>query len=187
MKPELVTLDEALKRKFRSQLEADFALHLKFRAKEMRIVWWAYESLKFRIGDGTFYLADFVAWTEDRRMLVFEVKGEFSRRAGELAFRAAKELNPHIQFVWTTRREAGGWRFTSNPLPHKKKKKPCPASSVEKISGQHRRTRGLSAPSVADSGLRSGSLPAAGDGRDRKPESSQKTERVTESFTSTES
>lgn len=103
--------------KYKSQLEADFALHLTCKKVEFH-----YECIKLKIGDGVFYLPDFIAMSRAGEVYAIEIKGPHSRRSGEIKFLAAKERYPMFQWMWVTRREDGSWRYTRKPLTAKQKR-----------------------------------------------------------------
>lgn len=122
MRPAPITLADIPRKKYRSQIEADFNLHLWQQAEKGGYSWYAYEALKFKIGDNLWYWPDFVAQSTNGTLIAFEVKGPYSRYAGEVKFKAAVERYPKISWIWVTRDEIGKWLFSRAPLPRKKNK-----------------------------------------------------------------
>lgn len=68
---------------------------------------WAYESLKFRLADRTWYTPDFVVWLPDGGIQLVEVKG-FLRDDAAVKFKVAREAFPEWEWIMM-RRTKSGW------------------------------------------------------------------------------
>lgn len=91
-----------------NEWEAKFAQTLEARKKAGELVWWAYEPIRIRLADGTFYRPDFVTVDQHGRTEIYEVKG-FMREASRVRLRVATEKLPY-QF-YLVRRYKGDLRI----------------------------------------------------------------------------
>jgi hypothetical protein len=99
----------------RNKTESDYADNLEAKKRAGVIVDWKYESMKFRLGDGSnavsrpaFFTPDFLVIHKDHFELI-EVKG-FWREAAKVRIKAARELYPW--FAWTVVTvHKGGWKY----------------------------------------------------------------------------
>ncbi len=74
--------------------EAKFAQTLEYRKHAGELVWWAFEPIRIRLANGTFYRPDFVTVDKAGRTEVFEVKGYF-REAARIRLKVAVEKLPY--------------------------------------------------------------------------------------------
>lgn len=120
-----IKLSEVPRKKFRSQLEADFANHLEYHKSMGTISLWLHEPFKVRLAEGVWFLPDFFVLRDNCLPAFYEVKGEYSRRLGEVKFKTAAEHNDWADWFWVTRRADGAWEIkcyqAGKALPKKKK------------------------------------------------------------------
>ena len=93
-----------------NKTEAAYAELLKLRQLDGQIRWWAYEPIKLRLADVTFYTPDFlVQWkgVGGSRLQFIEVKG-FWRDDARVKIKVAAELFPMFDFL-AVRRDGNGW------------------------------------------------------------------------------
>lgn len=62
------------------------------------IVWWAFDSIKFRLGEKCFYEVDFIILTKEMQLEVHEVKGGFIMDDALVKLKVAAEYFP-FQFI----------------------------------------------------------------------------------------
>lgn len=98
-------------KKFRSKLEERYAAYLELRVHAKEILGYAYEPLRLRLADGTYYKPDFLVWFPDGTIAIHEVKG-FWREAAKVRFRVAKDRHPWFTFVVVERKGREGWTLT---------------------------------------------------------------------------
>ncbi len=91
-----------------NKLEQEWAAMLELRKKtgDTRVLWWAWESVKFRIADKTYYTPDFVVMMEDGELQIHETKG-FMEDDARVKVKAVAELFPMRVFVM--RKVKGEW------------------------------------------------------------------------------
>lgn len=87
--------------------ERDYSAHLELLKKSGLIAWYAYEAIKLRLADRTFYTPDFVVMLADGELEVHEVKG-FMRDDAAVKLKVAAEQFP-FRFL-LCRQEGRGWR-----------------------------------------------------------------------------
>lgn len=95
-----------------NDLERSFATHLEIMRHAGKILWWAFESMKFRLADNTFYEPDFAVMRDDCVMEIFEVKG-FWEDDARVKIKVAASLYP-FSFIGVTRKkkaEGGGFAY----------------------------------------------------------------------------
>lgn len=76
------------------------------------VAWFAYEGLKLRLADKTFYTPDFFVMLTDGTLEAHEVKGHWEDDA-RVKIKVAAEMYP-FRFVAAkpkTKRDGGGWSF----------------------------------------------------------------------------
>lgn len=78
--------------------EARYAAELELRRRAGEIKQWAFEAVKFRLADRTFYTPDFVVWNNDGTMECVEIKGWMEDDAA-VKWKVVQELYPNIR--WT--------------------------------------------------------------------------------------
>lgn len=95
-----------------NKLEADYAAYLREAQIGGEVEWFAFEGIKLRLADSTFYTPDFFVMNRDGMLECHEVKGYWEEDARvkikvaaalfPFAFRAVQRL---------AKKEGGGWRF----------------------------------------------------------------------------
>ena len=80
-----------------NKLEARYAAHLDILKAAGDVNWWAYEAVKLRLADNTFYTPDFIVWTKDWHLDIHETKG-WLREDANVKFKVAKEMFPIFGF-----------------------------------------------------------------------------------------
>lgn len=70
---------------------------------------WAFESMRLRLADGTFYTPDFTVINADDEIEIHETKG-FMREAARVRVKVASELHP-FRFV-LVKLVQGAWHLT---------------------------------------------------------------------------
>jgi len=88
-----------------NKTEAAYAQHL---GNRIDLVWWAFEPVKFRLADRTWYTPDFLVMYGDGTIEVHEVKG-FWRDDARVKIKVAAEMYP-FRFVAASR-EGNGWAY----------------------------------------------------------------------------
>ena len=89
-----------------NKLEAEYSRELETAKQTGLILWWAYEAIKFRLADRTFYTPDFIVMRCDGEMQAHEVKG-FWEDDARVKIKVAAELFP-LPFVAVMKRK-GQW------------------------------------------------------------------------------
>lgn len=95
-----------------NKLEMDYAAHLQYMVYEGAVRWWAFEAIKLRLADETFYEPDFLVLPTEGPIEVHETKG-FWRDDARVKIKVAAEMFP-FRFIGVTkkdRKEGGGWRY----------------------------------------------------------------------------
>jgi len=94
-----------------NQTEAAYAAHLKEAQQGGEIEWFAFEAVKLRLADATFYTPDFFVMRSDGTLECHEVKGVWEDDA-RVKIKVAAALFP-FPFRAVTRvakRDGGGWK-----------------------------------------------------------------------------
>lgn len=94
-----------------NKLEAMYAAHLEALRRSGKIVFWRFESAKFRLADRTWYTPDFYIMRQDGTLEIHETKG-FWEDDARVKIKVTAEQFPELQFVavqWD--KCAKGWRF----------------------------------------------------------------------------
>ena len=81
-----------------NKLEARYAEHLELQRQAGRIVFWRFESVKFRLADRTWYGPDFYIMRPDGSIEIHETKGHWEDDA-RVKIKATAELFPEFWFV----------------------------------------------------------------------------------------
>jgi hypothetical protein len=89
-------------------LETKYAQRLEMLKYQGEILWYAFEGMKFRLADKTFYTPDFMVLTADNQLKAFECKGHWLDDA-RVKIKVAAEMYP-IQFVGVTLK-SGTWEY----------------------------------------------------------------------------
>lgn len=91
----------------RNKTELAYEQYLELLKKAGEILWWKYEGLKFRLGEGAYFTPDFVVMNKEGYLEAHEVKG-FWREAARVRIKAAAEMYP-IRFIAVTK-NGQGWK-----------------------------------------------------------------------------
>lgn len=92
-------------------LEARYAAHLEALRRAGKIIFWRYESVKFRLAERTWYTPDFYVMRADGTLEIHETKGRWEDDA-RVKIKVTAEQLPELQFVavqWD--KDAKGWKF----------------------------------------------------------------------------
>jgi hypothetical protein len=92
-----------------NKLEARYAGHLETQRRAGEIVFWRYESLKFRLADRTWYTPDFYLMRPDGCLEVHEAKGWMQDDAN-VKIKSVAEQFPELVFV-LVKWEKGAWGY----------------------------------------------------------------------------
>jgi predicted nuclease of restriction endonuclease-like RecB superfamily len=96
----------------RNRTEAAFERWLLQRKQIGEILWYAFEGIKLRLADNTFYTPDFAVMEASRELVLYEVKGFWTDDA-RVKTKVAASLFP-LRFVAVkakAKRDGGGWEF----------------------------------------------------------------------------
>jgi hypothetical protein len=96
----------------RNKTEAAFEHWLRQRQMAGEILWFAFEGIKLRLADNTFYTPDFAVMDAARELLLYEVKGFWTDDA-RVKIKVAASLFPLriVAVKAQTKRNGGGWEF----------------------------------------------------------------------------
>lgn len=75
--------------------ELAYSQYLEQQRRVKRIQWWAYESVKLRLADGTWFTCDFMVIAADGTVEMHEVKG-FMREAARVRLNVAADRFPFV-------------------------------------------------------------------------------------------
>lgn len=101
-----------LKRGQMNKTEAEYADHLELLKSAGEIQWYAFEAMKFRLADNTFYTPDFIILCADAQLEAHEVKGYWTDDA-RVKTKVAAAMHP-LQFIAVkkkSKKAGGGWDF----------------------------------------------------------------------------
>lgn len=90
-----------------NKTEAAYAADLEAQKRSGEIAWYAFEALKFRLADKTFYTPDFIVMLANGQLEAHEVKG-FWQDDARVKIKMAAELFP-LQFSAVRKAAAGAW------------------------------------------------------------------------------
>lgn len=93
----------------RNKLERDFGLFLLSQQQAGEILWYKYEPIRLKLGDGAWYKPDFGVLNADYSFTFYETKGHW-REAARVRIKVAADLYPFFEFV-AVRREKKMWTF----------------------------------------------------------------------------
>jgi hypothetical protein len=91
-----------------NKTEAEYALMLDAEYKKGNIIYWAFEEVKFRLADNTFYTPDFMVLRHDGAVEFHEVKGAHVEEDARVKFKVARDSLP-FRFVWAQKLKGGAW------------------------------------------------------------------------------
>ena len=100
-KTELVQRTQALGRLPAGRMNGTEALYaevLEAQREAGYVLWWCFESVKFRLADNTFYTPDFMVLLGDLTLQVHEVKGHWEDDA-RAKIKIAADLYPVFKFI----------------------------------------------------------------------------------------
>jgi hypothetical protein len=89
-----------------NKTEAAYAQELELQRQLGIVAWWAFEGLKYRLADNTFYTPDFAVMLKDGTLQAHEVKG-FWEEDARAKIKIAAALFP-IQFI-AIKKSKLGW------------------------------------------------------------------------------
>lgn len=92
-------------------LEAAYAADLELKRVAGAILWYAFDSIKLRLADNTFYTPDFLVMRADGEIELHEVKGHWEDDA-RVKIKVAADKYP-FRFIAVTKlpkKHGGGWR-----------------------------------------------------------------------------
>jgi hypothetical protein len=95
-----------------NQTEATYSEYLESRRQAGEVMWFAFEGIKLRLADNTFYTPDFAVMLVSGRLQCHEVKG-FWLDDARAKIKIAAALFP-LEFIAVTKankRDGGGWAF----------------------------------------------------------------------------
>lgn len=92
-----------------NKLEEKYAAHLEIQRQAGQIVFWRYESVKFRLADRTWYNPDFYLMRPDGSIEIHETKG-FMQDDANVKIKATAEQFPEFIFV-LVKLAKGEWEF----------------------------------------------------------------------------
>ena len=90
-----------------NKTEAEYAAMLELRKRAGEIAWYAFEAMKLRLADNTFYTPDFTVKLASGEMQQHEVKGFWTDDA-RVKIKVAAELFP-FQFLAVKKVRGGAW------------------------------------------------------------------------------
>ena len=93
-----------------NRTETAYADELEYRLQAGDVVWWAFEGLKYRLADNTFYTPDFVVMLRGGQLQAHEVKGHWEDDA-RAKIKVAARLFP-IEFIAVKKTRTGWERET---------------------------------------------------------------------------
>ena len=97
-----------------NRLEAQYAERLEGLKHSGAILWWAFDAVKLRLAEKTFYTPDFLVMTRDLEIEVHEVKGSskgkpFVEDDAAVKIKVAANLYP-FRFIMTWFVKSEGWQ-----------------------------------------------------------------------------
>ena len=91
-----------------NKLEAKYAAHLEIQRRAGKILFWRFESVKFRLADRTWYTPDFYIMRPDGSIEIHETKGHWEDDA-RVKIKATAEQFPEFWFV-AVQLKKGEWK-----------------------------------------------------------------------------
>lgn len=92
-----------------NRLESSFAKKLDEELHGGKILWWAFESVKFSLGSGAWFCPDFVVMTSVQEIVFYETKG-FMREAANVRLKVAANKYP-FRFMLVRHARSSGWTY----------------------------------------------------------------------------
>lgn len=97
-----------------NKLEAAYDAHLRLRHVAGEVAWWAFDRIKLRLADKTYYEPDFLVVLADGTTQIHEVKGGHWEDDARVKIKVAAEQFPVWGFMAVTalpKKLGGGWKF----------------------------------------------------------------------------
>lgn len=92
-----------------NKTEADYASMLEARKRAGELAHYAFEPIKVRLADNTFYTPDFMVLLANGELELHEVKGAFVMDDARLKFKVVAEHFP-ARLVWAQKVKGGAWK-----------------------------------------------------------------------------
>ena len=97
-----------------NNLEFDYSKKLELGKIAGDVLWYAFESMKFRLADNTYYTPDFIVMRGDRTLEVHEVKGHarIFQDDAKVKIKVAASMMPIFKFkvvIPIPKNKGGGW------------------------------------------------------------------------------
>ncbi len=92
-----------------NKTERAFGEHLHVYLIDGKILWYAFEPMRLKLGRGAWYTPDFAVLEDSGQFVCYEVKG-FFREAAKVRIKVAKSLYPFLKFI-VVRRQKGEWTY----------------------------------------------------------------------------
>lgn len=108
MKPATQALGR-LKSGTMNKTEAAYAQYLDLRKRNGEVAWYAFEAMKFRLAEKTFYTPDFAVMLTNGELQMHEVKG-FWEDDARVKIKVAASLFP-IQFIAVKKLPGATWKL----------------------------------------------------------------------------
>lgn len=89
-----------------NKTERAYASHLDMQIIAGEVLSWAFEPIRLRLADGTFYTPDFMVVNRAQQIEIHETKG-FMREAARVRLNVAAELHPFQFFL--VKRDGSSW------------------------------------------------------------------------------
>lgn len=96
-----------------NKTEAEWARMLEARRLAGEVAYYAFEPIKVRLADATFYTPDFLVVLASGEMELHEVKGAFVMDDARLKFKVVAEHFP-ARLVWAQKKKGGAWEITQH-------------------------------------------------------------------------
>lgn len=111
MKPAIQALGR-LKTGQMNKTEAAYASLLENRKRAGEVAWYAFEGIKLRLADNTFYSPDFAVMLASGEMECHEVKGGFWQDDSRVKIKVAAGMYPFrfIGVMPLPKKDGGGWK-----------------------------------------------------------------------------
>ena len=92
-----------------NKTEAEYAAMLAQQQRMGQVQWWAFEVIKVRLADATFYTPDFLVMNAAGELELHEVKGAFVTDDARVKFKVCAEHFP-ARLVWAQKMKGGAWK-----------------------------------------------------------------------------
>jgi len=92
-----------------NKTEAEWSAKLEARRIAGDVLWWAYEPIKVRLADRTWYEPDFLVVRAGGELELHEVKGAFVMDDARVKFKVVAEHFPAM-LVWAQKLKGGDWK-----------------------------------------------------------------------------